>query len=233
MLTIELAGEEVRLLRERALFWPRQRTLFIADTHFGKAATFQSHGIPIPTGNTATDLARLAALLAATQAEELVILGDFWHAARGRSAETVALLAAWRAGCAEVSIRLIRGNHDRAAGDPPPEWNIACENPGAAAEPFTLAHEPLDQAGGYVLAGHLHPAIRLAESCGGGMRSPCFWVTPRMCVLPAFGGFTGAKCVTAVEGDRLFAIGPDEVVEVRTVTANHRPSRRKSTPQKT
>ncbi|HET7427286.1 MAG TPA: DEAD/DEAH box helicase, partial [Gemmatimonadales bacterium] len=55
---LRLAGEDLVLLPERALFWPRTATLVVADLHWGKAATFRAAGIPIPTGTTGEDLAR-------------------------------------------------------------------------------------------------------------------------------------------------------------------------------
>ena len=39
--TLDLAGERVVLMADRALYWPRFTTLFVADAHFGKAATFE------------------------------------------------------------------------------------------------------------------------------------------------------------------------------------------------
>jgi hypothetical protein len=39
---IVLAGETLRLLPDKALYWPRQQTLFIADAHFGKVAAFRA-----------------------------------------------------------------------------------------------------------------------------------------------------------------------------------------------
>jgi hypothetical protein len=41
---IDLAGEAVELLAERALFWPRPATLFIADPHFGKTDRARAPG---------------------------------------------------------------------------------------------------------------------------------------------------------------------------------------------
>ena len=37
-IAVTLAGEAILLLPERALYWPRQRALFVADVHLGKAA---------------------------------------------------------------------------------------------------------------------------------------------------------------------------------------------------
>ena len=45
------------LLAERALYWPRAATLFVADVHLGKAAAFRAGGVPLPRGATAADLA--------------------------------------------------------------------------------------------------------------------------------------------------------------------------------
>lgn len=85
-----LAGERVELLAERALHWPRARTLFVADVHLGKTAAFRAGGVPLPGGTTAADLARLSAVLAATCAERLVVLGDLLHAAAGRTPSSIA-----------------------------------------------------------------------------------------------------------------------------------------------
>ena len=74
-----LAGEPVRLYAERALYWPARRRLVIADLHLGKGDTFRRHGIAVPSGGTADDLARLAGLLARTGARELWVLGDMLH----------------------------------------------------------------------------------------------------------------------------------------------------------
>src|SRR5687768_1975535 len=76
-LVTNLAGERVELLASRALLWPAQATLFVADVHLGKAAAFRAGGVPVPRGATGADLQRLSALVASTGARRLVVLGDF------------------------------------------------------------------------------------------------------------------------------------------------------------
>jgi metallophosphoesterase superfamily enzyme len=44
------------LLPEKAVFWPAQGMLIIADIHFGKAASFRAQGIPVPRGTTTENL---------------------------------------------------------------------------------------------------------------------------------------------------------------------------------
>ncbi len=43
-LDVVLCDERVQLLADRALYWPRARTLFVADVHLGKAAAFRAGG---------------------------------------------------------------------------------------------------------------------------------------------------------------------------------------------
>ncbi len=210
---LELAGEAVQLLGERALWWPAAATLVAADLHWGKGATFRAAGIPIPGGSTADDLARLDRALDRTGARRLLVLGDLFHAKAGRiDTRTLAQLRAWRAQRADVEIVLVRGNHDRHAGDPPADLRINCTDAPAFVPPWVLRHEPAPDAGGFVLAGHVHPAVSVRGAGGFRDRLPCFVVGRRIAVLPAFGSFTGGAETDPAPGDRLFAVAGDEVV---------------------
>lgn len=212
---VRLGGEDVVLLAERALFWPRTGTLVTADLHWGKAATFRAAGIPIPVGATSDDLSRLDAALFRTCARRLIVLGDLFHARAGRIAtETLAELRRWRALRDELEIMLVRGNHDRHAGDPPDDLRINCINAPAFVPPFVLRHEPAPSSEGYTLAGHLHPGIVLSGPALQRERLPCFWLTPRAAVLPAFGSFTGSASVVPGPDDRIFVVADQEVIGV-------------------
>jgi uncharacterized protein len=205
----------VVLLAERALFWSRTGTLVAADLHWGKAATFRAAGIPVPVGATSDDLSRLDAALFRTCARRLIVLGDLFHAKAGRIAtQTLAELRRWRALRDELEIMLVRGNHDRHAGDPPDDLRINCVNAPAFVPPFVLRHEPAPSNEGYTLAGHLHPGIVLAGPGLQRERLPCFWLTPRGAVLPAFGSFTGSASVVPGPEDRIFVVADQEVIGV-------------------
>jgi DNA ligase-associated metallophosphoesterase len=213
-LTVELAGERVMLLPERALFWPRTHTLFVADVHWGKAAAFRAASIALPGGSTSDDLARLGAALARAAARRLVILGDLLHARAGRAPRTLAAVSEWRARNAELEVVLVRGNHDRGAGDPPPEWGFACLDAPALDPPFVLSHHPGDSAEGYLLAGHIHPTVQLVGAARQRVKLPCFLFGPRAGILPAFGGFTGTALVAPQPGDRVYVVVEDEVIQI-------------------
>jgi DNA ligase-associated metallophosphoesterase len=217
--TVEIAGETLELCAERAAYWPRRRMLLVADPHFGKAASFRALGVHVPRGTTEGALARMDALVTRLEPERIEFLGDFLHAREGRDAETFRLLAEWRGAHGRIAMRLVRGNHDRRAGDPPSTVGIECVDGPVLEPPFALAHHPTPVAGAYVLAGHVHPCAVLLGRGRQRERLPCFWLGEHTGVLPAFGDFTGCAEATPAEGDVVWVVADDEVVrfEARAV----------------
>lgn len=213
-LTIEIAGEALSLMPERAIYWARRGLLVVADLHWGKAATFRAAGLAIPPGSTSGDLARLDRALERTGARRLALLGDALHARAGRNGASLERVAEWRNHWKELDVTLVRGNHDRAAGDPPSEWRFVCVNEPLAEPPFVLCHHPQESAAGYVLAGHLHPAAQLRGLGGQSARLPCFWFGARAGVLPAFGSFTGTALIHPRPGDQVFVLADGELLAV-------------------
>lgn len=206
-----VAGERLVLLPQKAMYWPSQSTLFVADFHLGKAAAFRKAGIPMPSGTTTDNVERLSAAVGLTGAKRIVFLGDFLHAKDSKAPATEARFGAWRSEHAGLELVLVRGNHDLKAGDPCEEWAMQCLDEGATFGPFIANHHPEPVKGGYVLSGHIHPAIALTDS-GGTMRLPCFWFAKRVGVLPAFGAFTGTATVRPRDGDQVFVIADGEVI---------------------
>lgn len=208
---IEWAGQELVLCPQRAVWWPARRTLLVADLHLGKSDAFRAAGLPVPSGTTRSDLDRLAALVAARDAQRLVLLGDFVH---GRSSWSDGLEERWRAFRREcdVPITLVRGNHDRRAGDPADAWAVAAVDH-LDDGPFSLRHHPEPVPARHVLAGHDHPCLRLRDFGRARLRLPCFHFGPTVAVLPAFGSFTGMHPVRRQPGDRVFVATDDAVIE--------------------
>ena len=144
----------------------------------------------------------------------LEFLGDFLHSQGARAKETFERFAMWRTKHSAREMWLVRGNHDAHAGDPPPEWNIRCVDEGETLGPFCLSHHPRPDRCGYVLAGHIHPAVAMYGRANDSLRLPCFWFGAHVCVLPAFGEFTGTYTVKPQQGDRVFVTLEGTVVEV-------------------
>jgi DNA ligase-associated metallophosphoesterase len=216
MTDIEVRGETLTLLPERAAFWHSNRALLIADPHWGKAATFRASGIPVPSGTTTEAIERLELLIEKTAPRQIIFLGDLLHAKPGRSKEMFGALESWRKSHGSLDVILVRGNHDKRAGDPPPELCFNCVDAPYMCAPFVFAHHPKPSEDGYVLAGHVHPAVRLYGRGRQRERLPCFVFGSEFAILPAFGDFTGLGDIEPEEGKRIYAIADDDVVLVST-----------------
>lgn len=212
--TIELAGESVLLLAEKALYWPRAKMLVIADIHFGKAASFRAMGVPVPRGTTTQNLDGLDALMRAHAVEQIVFLGDFLHARAAHASATLEAMLAWRRRHPALTLTLVRGNHDKHAGDPAAALGIEMVDEPYNAGPFSFCHHPDIAGDGYVLAGHVHPVYILSTRLDS-LRLPCFLVGPTRMVLPSFGAFTGGHPIRPEAGEQVYVSSGEAVHCVR------------------
>ena len=213
--TVQLEGETLWLLADKAVYWPAHQCLLIADAHFGKASAYRSLGQPVPQGTTTENLQRLDRLLAAFTCARVIFLGDFLHGPGSHASGTLGALRAWRERHAELHLTLIRGNHDKRAGDPPADLDIEVVAEPLLMGPFALQHEPDAHASHHVLAGHVHPVYHLRGKGRQRLRLPCFQLGSRVSLLPAFGAFTGGYTVEQDNDHRIFVIGDHEVWPVR------------------
>ncbi|GAC1415218.1 MAG: ligase-associated DNA damage response endonuclease PdeM [Burkholderiaceae bacterium] len=218
---IAIANEILLLLPERALYWPAQRLLVIADIHFGKAAAFRALGVPVPAGTTTQNLEGLDDLLAQHNVECILFLGDFLHAKTAHANATLAAIRAWRARHLELDLIVVRGNHDDHAGDPPADLRIESVDEPHNIGAFDFCHHPQESVRAHVLAGHVHPVHRLAAGSDA-LRLPCFVVGERTSILPSFGAFTGGHAVSAEAGKRLFVVADDQVFAVPPTSRTRR-----------
>ena len=212
---LDLEGQRLQLLPELAAWHAASRTLFIADLHLGKSATFRARGLPVPAGTTQDNLRRLAALVAARGATRIVFLGDLLHSRHAQQASVVEPVRAWRAAHAALQCVLVRGNHDAHAGDPPAALRFEVVDepwPVAGAPGLVACHHPQRVASGTVLAGHWHPAVTLRGPARDVLRVPCFCHAQRMLVLPAFGAFTGSSPDALPAGSVCYPVGEGRVV---------------------
>ena len=212
---VNWAGHDFLLLPEPGVYWPALGAVLIADPHFGKAAHFRRSGVPVPGGTTEKNLTRLDAMLDATGAQRLIVLGDLLHARGGLSDTMLEQVAEWREQRAALRIDVVCGNHDRHAGPAPDTFRMNEAGDELIERGVTLRHEPAgDRDGHFVLAGHVHPAVRLHGVAMRSARLPCFHFAQKLGVLPAFGAFTGMHPIRPTEGDQIYAIGPEGVFEV-------------------
>ena len=210
VLALEVGAGPIDLLGDRAALLPDEGSLLVADVHLGKAQAFRAQGLPVPAGTTADNLLRLTLLVERLRPRELVFLGDLLHARQGRSPPVLEAFARWRAQHATLPMRLVRGNHDDRAGDPPPSWGLEVVDEPCRLGRWALCHRPQAVAGAYAVAGHDHPCVRLSAAVDR-LRLPCFHLGPAVAVLPAFGAFTGLHPIRRQPGDRVAVCADGEV----------------------
>jgi DNA ligase-associated metallophosphoesterase len=207
---------DLTLLPESAVLHSPTRTLVVADVHLGKAAAFRAGGIPVPEGDDAHDLDRLAALIRKHNAARLVIAGDLFHAPAGVTPALESRLAGFLTDLA-IPLVLATGNHDRKLRGLPaniaatPHIDLAPGGPRVVHDPADIAEPDC-----FHIAGHLHPVVRIRDGRRTSLRLPCFWQRENLLILPAFGTFTGGSVITPARGDRVFTALRDQIVEIPT-----------------
>ena len=189
-LRVHIEDEPCVLRCSGALWVLNHRTLIAADLHLEKGSAFAARGQMLPPYDSRATLDRLEAEIDSLQPRMVVLLGDSFHDATsvGRmAAEDRARLDRLAAGRDWI---WLEGNHDIAAlaGSMDDLVGEVVETMDLGS--LRLIHEPQAGASPGEVAGHLHPAARVA-AYGRGVRRPCFVTDGRRAVLPAFGAFTG------------------------------------------
>ena len=182
----DFAGERFLFSGERALFWPAQGALLVADLHLEKGSSLARGGQMLPPYDSAATLARLSSLAERCAARTIWCLGDNFHDPEGLSRLPGAERQQLDRLATRHGLKWIVGNHDGHAalpGDMHDEWRCG---------PIVLRHEarPRIAAGDAEISGHFHPKIRVAAGPLT-VRRPCFVLGRQRMILPAFGAYTG------------------------------------------
>jgi uncharacterized protein len=215
-LAVSVEGIDLRLLAKRGIFWPEKQTLFIADTHFGKEATFRRHGIAAPRGSTQGTLDTITEMIAECQASRLVLLGDMFHARSAISTDIGESLDAFFTSQVSLRTTVVLGNHDRGMSKLIERWPIEIVDSGTSIDAISISHLPQSPSVStqLLLCGHLHPAYRFSSRTDSVGKLPCFWLSNRQLVLPAIGEFTGTQVVRPSGSDQTWVIVEDQIIRV-------------------
>jgi DNA ligase-associated metallophosphoesterase len=215
-LGISLDGLELRLLSKRGIHWPDQQTLFIADTHFGKEATFRSAGLAVPRGSTESTLATITEMVAECQATRLILLGDMFHARSSISEDIRESMDRFFATHPTLRFTLVLGNHDRGIRRLSNCWPIEIVESGTAIHEISISHIPQAPSPQtkLLLCGHIHPAYRFSSKVDAVGKLPCFWLSKQQLVLPAIGEFTGTQVICPSKSDRTWVIADDQILAI-------------------
>ena len=198
-------GAALTALGQGALWWSDQSLLVVSDLHLGKSERHARRGgAALPPYEARDTLERLAGLLSATKAQNVICLGDSFD----DDAAALALEPAARSQLNALSEPLnwtwIEGNHDPAP---------ACFPGTSTSEhiigPLVFRHIAAEETAATPLgevSGHYHPKATLK-----GQSRRAFLLSEHRLILPAFGTYTGGLSSTApvlrsLMGDNALAI---------------------------
>jgi DNA ligase-associated metallophosphoesterase len=183
---LPFAGEEWQLIDGRALYWPREQALVVADLHLEKASFYAVRGQMLPPYDSRATLERIALAIRACGARRVFCLGDNFHDAAGperMEPHAAGMLAALTRA---TDWLWITGNHDAALGG---------EIGGTLAEEMSvgavkLRHHARVGERAPELSGHFHPKLAISAR-GRRIARPCAVASETRLILPAFGALTG------------------------------------------
>jgi uncharacterized protein len=207
---IEIGGENVRLLAQKAMWLPARGILLLADSHFGKINHFRRAGIAVPPAANNKNTETLIDLINQTKPDRVIFLGDLFHSHYNEEWSVLGQVLKHFVSC---SFELVRGNHDIMSSIQYEKNKIKVHEGFLPVGNLLLTHEPQKKSitGSYNLAGHIHPAVRLEGSGKQALTLPCFYFGKDGGILPAFGSFTGMAIVTPEKEARIFVIADNKV----------------------
>ncbi len=220
MVPLSFAGEELVLTEGRAVYWPRERALLVADLHLEKASFFAQHGQPLPPYDSRETLERVALAIRETGARRVITLGDNFHDSRGATRLEPHACGMLEALTRAVDWVWITGNHDIGRDGHTAEARCG----GTLVEELELGgiilrHQARKGETRPELSGHFHPRIQLTVLRRRIVR-PCAVVSAnenadgsrsgRM-ILPAFGALTAG--MSAADPAILKALQPARSID--------------------
>lgn len=207
---IDIQGEQMLLLPEKALFWQQQKTLIVSDLHWGKTAHFRKHGIAIPLQTQQNDEIKLAKLVADHKAERLIIAGDLFHSRENNEVDS---FSHWRNAHSALAIDLVLGNHDILPLEKYTDNTVTVHEMILDTGPFVVSHDEIEAPDKFYIHGHIHPAFVVSGKGRNNIKLPCYCMDGQKLVLPSFGSFTGSHKISSAQYQHIYVIAEDEVIQ--------------------
>jgi DNA ligase-associated metallophosphoesterase len=172
-----------------SVYEPTHKLLILADIHVGKVAHFRKNGVAIPVALN-ENIARLKKAFERHEVAWVIIAGDLFHGPWNNECEKFLNTLETLKG--DSKITLVLGNHDHLVRTTNlPHW-LEILPKARINDEIEVCHEPTDaNVEKFTFCGHLHPGFKLKGKAKQGYILPSFWLTKKLCVLPAFGSFTG------------------------------------------
>lgn len=212
MVALDLAGEIINLLPQKAAYFPERKILLISDVHVGKVMHFRKNGIGIPAQALKDNFDRMRILFDSLELDQVVFLGDLFHSDLNNEWH---MLQDLLSDYPMIEFVLVQGNHDILDESIYASSALSVQTELELGD-LILSHEPMETIPNnkYNIYGHIHPAVRLSSSTKSSLRLACFLKSEHYMIMPAFGTFTGMAVVKPLATDQVFVIADDTVIEV-------------------
>lgn len=211
---IHFGNENLVLTNQRLIYWPKLKTIILSDLHLGKAAHFRKNGIPVPGDISKHDLNRLAILINHYQAQKVIIVGDLIHAGANTEVEFFKELTENHLNTIFI---LIKGNHDQLTENRLKLIGINEVYDELCLENIHFIHQPSEVLQPNI-SGHIHPGVSLEFATKNRMRLPCYVVTEKEIILPAFSLFTGLDTFSLPIDGVFYAFSEEGIFELNKVS---------------
>ena len=194
--TLEIPHAEIQpgwfLSADRALYFAAERTLAIADIHWGYAFSHRRVGNLLPMWGNDEIALRLRRVIRRYAPLRMIWLGDSLHTPQ--AAEFAEKFLEEING---IEVIVVKGNHDRA-------WPRA-DRHDYRLGPLVFHHGDRARAlepGEIEIVGHIHPAMSWSDGAGMRIKVPALIHGPRRIVLPSFSDWSaGAPWNDRLEED--------------------------------
>ena len=206
--TTELLDVEIRpgwrVSAERSLYFAEERTLVVADIHWGYADSHRRIGNLLPLWGDEQIAKRLQRLLSHYRPARMIWLGDSLHT-RPRRALRKRFSKPSRA---DIEVIILAGNHDRAwPRIDAPDYRLGdCY--------FHHGDKTRDiETDLTEIIGHIHPAISWSDGAGLRLKVPALVEGKNRVILPSFSEWAGGAPWNErlEEGERLWLISQRKI----------------------
>lgn len=210
--TITLNNQTWELHPEKAVYWHEQKTLILSDIHLGKSGHFRKSGIAAPAGINESNLTRLERLINQFKPIRIRILGDLFHSDINREWFQ---FEEWRHQFNDIQFQLVIGNHDSLHNSFYESAQMDVFEK-IVEHDFHFVHDPTDQdlSEKILVGGHIHPSVKMKGKGRQRISLPCFLISERRVLLPAFGTFTGNHTIKPTETDLVYTVVDNTVIQI-------------------
>lgn len=202
---IEIEGEEMELLPERAIFWPAMELLLIADIGwvFTKKTVIAS-GLE--------ELEHIKEVVQKKSVKRVLLLGDVAPEGRSFDKELLVEIKIWSQNLRcpfyiafpktpYISIEEAKGYGVAAWADP------------LIIPPFAFSKDPHENDKYFTFSGHVHPQIVLKKGKDR-VFFPCFQVKQHQAILPSFTDDAAPQAISWTSEERIFAIDGSTIISI-------------------